>query len=303
VSELSELPASLRELWKGDDPLVFDALTDQLRRAKIPFQASKETEQRRLLSRTVYGNVAEGLTADFTVLVNSQDLVSARQLVADLLQDQPYLFCPLCKAEIFVAIAECEDCHGPLVPSLDQVANDPPILVWRGFEEDTCEALATELHQAGIPCHAFELAPPVEPLAPPLEFAIGVALRTERRGPETSWQREFILRVLRSSFSRAQQVLAEHEAQEAEEPPEELEPGEPEVGELPGNLLPGAVEIYSGRNHEEDFAALYLTLETAGIGSEVFRDARGQEFCLVTPSDETRAREILREITEGTPPS
>jgi hypothetical protein len=266
-------PTSLQELWKGNDHILFDAITDQLRRANLPFQITREktpeVKERKPLTRAAVGIMADGLMERFVVFVNSQDLGTARQLAADFLGEQPYLFCPMCKAEIFIGFAECEDCQSPLVSSLDQVPNDPPVMVWHGFEEDTWEDLAQGLLQGGIPCHAFELAP-----------------RLEYRSSNPP--REFVLRVPRSSFVRAQQVLAGQDNPEAEEPPEDIE---------------ATVEVRSGMYYETDFSALDNALEMAGIISVILRDARGREFLLVAPNDESRAREILCEITEGTPPA
>jgi hypothetical protein len=78
--------------------------------------------------------------------------------------------------------------------------------------------------------------------------------------------------------------------------------GEPLADDIVEDFKPedATAEVWSGEDHE---MAQYLKLALAGIGiGGVLRDDKAKTQVLVLPANESRARELIREVIEGTPP-
>jgi hypothetical protein len=84
--------------------------------------------------------------------------------------------------------------------------------------------------------------------------------------------------------------------------PESIEPREPGGGWDPANWCPedATVEIWEG-DHAEMGELLAASLGENQVHSRVADIGRGYRL-YVLPADETRAREIVREVVEGVPP-
>lgn len=164
------------------------------------------------------------------------------------------------------------------------------ILLWAGEDPAVYSALMERLNAAGIPCKNMaigsdEIAPSADPL--PIDWK-------PRFGFEVA--------VLAPDLTAAQQILEKLLAQE----PEDLEiPDQPraEVQELPltdATETGPSVEVWTG---SDDTLAEFLTaaLQENEIPMHL-ENSTGQTQIFVASANEARAREIVREITEGAPP-
>jgi hypothetical protein len=164
------------------------------------------------------------------------------------------------------------------------------ILLWAGEDPAVYAALMERLNAAGIPCKNMaiggdEIAPDADPL--PIDWK-------PRFGFEVA--------VLATDLTAAQQILEKLLAEE----PEDLEiPEQPlaEVKELPltdSTETHPTVEVWTG---PDDKMAEFLTaaLQENEIPMHL-ENPQGQTHIYVSAQHEARAREIVREVTEGAPP-
>jgi hypothetical protein len=164
------------------------------------------------------------------------------------------------------------------------------ILLWAGEDPALYSKLLEALNTAGIPCKSMSMgddsiAPPVDPL--PIDWK-------PRFGFEVA--------VLSQDYSAAQQILEKLLAEE----PEDLElPEQSEVDKEPPLTVATeehpTVEVWTGG---DDKIAEFLT--AAFQENEIpmhLENPAGQTSIFVSAANEARAREIVREITEGTPPN
>jgi hypothetical protein len=164
------------------------------------------------------------------------------------------------------------------------------ILLWAGEDPAVYAVLMERLNAAGIPCKNMaiggdEIAPDADPL--PIDWK-------PRFGFEVA--------VLATDLTAAQQILEKLLAEE----PEDLEiPEQPlaEVKELPltdSTETHPTVEVWTG---PDDKIAEFLTaaLQENEIPMHL-ENPEGQTHIYVSAANEARAREIVREVTEGAPP-
>jgi hypothetical protein len=164
------------------------------------------------------------------------------------------------------------------------------ILLWAGEDPAVYAVLMERLNAAGIPCKNMaiggdEIAPDADPL--PIDWK-------PRFGFEVA--------VLATDLTAAQQILEKLLAEE----PEDLEiPEQPlaEVNELPltdSTETHPTVEVWTG---PDDKIAEFLTaaLQENEIPMHL-ENPEGQTHIYVSAANEARAREIVREVTEGAPP-
>lgn len=208
------------------------------------------------------------------------------------------MFCPQCKAEYRQGIAECADCQVPLVSSLpdageslvDTMPAGKLVPLWGGEDLALHTSLLQQLDAAGIryfskPMGVFPGARkgdpfPIQPMA---RFGYQVA-------------------ILSSSLPQARALL---ERLLDEEPadmelPEDNEPAKAAT-ECPATEdEEPTMEIWSG--DDENFVDfLYAALRENEIPLRSAADGTDKKV-YVRPSDAARAEEIVRELTEGTPP-
>ncbi len=214
------------------------------------------------------------------------------------------MFCPLCKAEYREGFYRCADCDVDLVNFLEEppredvkVARDEPLkLLWRGQDPVVLTVILNALHEEQIPCH--DLA---------IQDTEGLSSSPFRVGRATPGLE---IRVFRSDLERAQRVL--------EAVLEPLLAGSDSIAapdgtsgrvdtseeESLGDFNPeGAVaKVWSG---QDEAMAQFLadTLRENGIPSRTESHPSGPYLIFVGPRDEARAREIVREVIEGTAPA
>jgi len=164
------------------------------------------------------------------------------------------------------------------------------ILLWAGEDPAIHAALLETLNAAGIPCKDMtlgddEVAPTADPL--PIDWK-------PRFGFEVA--------VLSSDLTAAQQIL---ETLLAEEPQDLEIPEQPAatVEEPPLTVtteLHPTVEVWAG---SDDKIAQFLTAAMQENDIPIhLENPADQTRIYVSAANEARAREIVREVTEGAPP-
>ena len=217
------------------------------------------------------------------------------------------MFCPVCHAEYRPGFTRCSDCDVALVPSLpeplDRTLSGSLAPLWEGDELALHTSLLEELDKSRI--RYFDRALGNYPdLARADPFPIRPLTRF---GYEVS--------VLSPDLARAQAILERLLDQEAEdlslpeagdemsanpEPAQGSDAETTSTASLSGAGEETTCEIWAGSN-ETLAAFLETALRENDIPIRVEGDAL-QKRILVRPDDAAHAREILREITEASPP-
>jgi hypothetical protein len=240
------------------------------------------------------------------------------------------MFCPICKAECREGFTRCSDCDVDLVsnPSSEERASDADVprnsegleLLWSGLSQALSDRIRDALDAANI---SHEITEKDFGLLPNLSQSVKfVWIESRDRA---------------SSRSVLENALVGSEATDREA---DLTP--PDIGRMnpfglgrkinsspytndapfesvslfesdaPGETVPddivedfdpddATVEVWSGDDQE---MAEYLKLCLSGVGIGcVLREGDGSQRAMVLPSDESRAKEIVREIIEDTPPN
>jgi len=211
------------------------------------------------------------------------------------------MICPNCKCEYIRGVTQCADCGVALVDALDPSASDPQaglevVSVWEGNDPSESAAVKDALEKAGIPVIDQEAA----------GYFIFPSMR-----PKTE------IYVSSKNVEEAKKVLLDLEAWDD---PEEMSEGVRESLELPESDIPESdeqtsqlldssdnwdqddpvTEVWNG--DKEEFAdTLTSCLREIGIGSRKLSEA-GHWRLVVRPEQEARAREVVREIVEASPP-
>jgi hypothetical protein len=211
------------------------------------------------------------------------------------------MFCPNCKCEYLPGVKECADCGVGLVDALDSSAAKPTedgglASIWTGDDPGECAAVKQALEKAGI---SFTD-----------QASTGYFIFPSMRPRTEIW-------VSNSDRDRAVKVLLDLEGgvDPAELTPDEIEslalPESDDVDPDQDTAAPDDIpddwgaevaesEVWSGE--KEDFAnTLAACLRKIGIASRKFGEA-GHWRLLVRPEQEARAKEIVREVVEASPP-
>jgi hypothetical protein len=211
------------------------------------------------------------------------------------------MICPICKCEYIRGVTECADCGVALVDALDPSASNPQgglevVSVWEGNDPSESAAVKDALEKAGIPVIDQESA----------GYFIFPSMR-----PKTE------IYVSGKNVEEAKKVLLDLEAWDD---PEEMTEGERESLELPESESPESdvqasplldssddwneddpvAEVWNG-DKEELADTLTACLREIGIGSRKLSEA-GQWRLVVRPEQESRAKEVVREVVEAKPP-
>jgi hypothetical protein len=212
------------------------------------------------------------------------------------------MICPSCKCEYRAGVTQCSDCGVPLVDALDAPAaplpeDDSIVAIWDGNDPRDFAQVKEALDKAGIPFMGpvptgYFILPSTRPK---LELAVSLADR-----------------------ERAEKVMLELEA--LGDDPDKLTPEEREALALPESesvdqdeaaIVPSNVpedwdddvavtEVWNG--DEEHFAnTLVACFRENGIPSHRLTE-NGRWRLVVRPEQEARAKEIVREVVEASPP-
>lgn len=232
------------------------------------------------------------------------------------------MFCPNCKVEYRPGFSHCVDCDVDLVYELPKTAvelrgeaepgdpnEDPFCSFWKGEDPRVHAELCTVLDEAGIPHNtvfrrdhlfnlknypAYEVGVPFS-LFERAENAVKDAFGSVDVDDDVAKPPDG-LRLLSEGPERAQRLPATLTPSS-----EESLPGPPNAGEG-ADWFPedATVRIWSNDTNEPaDF--LVAALHENGIRCRLDKHDRNEEL-FVLAEDESRAREIVREIIEGQPP-
>jgi hypothetical protein len=216
------------------------------------------------------------------------------------------MFCPVCKAEYRPGYVRCSDCGVDLVEKLDTIQSPAEAggevddtayeLLWAGIDPRIFQEYRYALQAEQI---SFQERPPgsallYQSLRPPME------IWTHRRDHE--------------AVDKVRRQLLGDEDESAGEPTDSVESdGDSEdsakysESSVPDDIVDefspedANTEVWSGQDAQmKDM--LIMCLRGNGIGS-VVDEADGKSRIRVLPSTEARAREIIREVVEATPPA
>jgi len=225
------------------------------------------------------------------------------------------MFCPKCKAEYRAGFTECSDCGERLVERLDAsvAANRArstggPELLWSGTDAGMSELIIGELDQAGIPHHSQMrdvgllpgLSQPVTAIFIPAihHDAAHAALQAARRESESDTQMGAQTPGETASSSEAGSAGTSDEMLDANDETDRADLAEDNDAEN-YDADQATAEVWFGDDADTK-DMLIASLRENGIESEV---AGNGEFRIrVMPSAESRAREIIHEVIDATPP-
>lgn len=205
-------------------------------------------------------------------------------------------YCPLCDAEYSGEYTSCTVCGVALVPEelrgrpLDEQQRKERIeLVWRGGDPGAVSEVIEALRSAGIRHH-------VQATNDHLVFELGMP------------RPKYVVRTFASDAARAKELLAAvidpspFVSMEASALALATEPLEQPSRRREWKPAAATLEIWSGE--DEALAQLLQDcLRENGIGVRCQGRPPGTMLLRVMPVDETVAREIAREVREGSPPA
>jgi hypothetical protein len=210
------------------------------------------------------------------------------------------MFCPECKVEYRPGFTRCSDCDVDLVERLPgpdrgadaEVSRSQSRMAYSTDEQKDCVIVCEGLRAAGIPFLVFQQSH---------QFLKGV-------------ERKFKIHVPRDCYSRAEEVIRNGQVDFTDEPEDQkiMElaasddgisipvPADRDWDPAHWNWEDATVEVWRESDHERArMIELSLGENRIHARTEVLRD--GSRRILVLPRDESRGREIVREIGEGTP--
>jgi hypothetical protein len=225
------------------------------------------------------------------------------------------MFCPQCQAEYRQGFTVCADCDVDLVhellkspppavtesvsPSTSSAASPREHLrpIWVGSGQDVCVDLCLQLQAVGI------------------LYKVAQNLKS-RSGTAVEWT--YVLAVLPPDEAQAKKLLKLPEivVEDSDEPAEdEALPGLPEENFGDRQKPPSrqrstvhwypedaTVDVWTQSANDAD-AIVEMSLKGVGIRMRAQELPDGSTQIFVLPEDEFAAREIVRQIVEGTPPS
>jgi hypothetical protein len=241
------------------------------------------------------------------------------------------MFCPRCQAEYRPGFTHCADCDVDLVYELPKHAielrqvgengeyrvaggpgdpnEDPFCSFWKGNDARVHAELCTVLEEAGIPHNTVYRRDHLFNLSNYPAFEVGVPFSMYERAENAVKEAYGTDDVADLGARQLQpQALPERASHALRKLPEILAsaeerniPGPPNAGESAEWYPEDATsKVWSTETGEtSDF--LVAALHENGISCRPTKNGQNLEL-YVLPEDEPRAREIVREVVEGTPP-
>jgi hypothetical protein len=213
------------------------------------------------------------------------------------------MFCPKCRVEYRPGFTRCSDCEADLVGVLPEEAlssDEALTLLWECGNQAECVCVCEDLRSANIRYHVDEI---------PYE-------KTARMGVE--WHYRILIPA--NDLDRAKELLSidapqntipssDADEEEVVDPTVELpDAGVPLTAETkrrdtyldPWYPEDATVEVWS-QDGDDLSLGIELSLDANRIHCRCDSDEPGAKKIYVRPEDESFAREIVREIIEGTP--
>ncbi|MGB6429608.1 MAG: hypothetical protein WBF06_03410 [Candidatus Acidiferrales bacterium] len=210
------------------------------------------------------------------------------------------MICPQCKAEYVDGVTHCSDCGVDLVDSLPAPGaesagslSDADLRgVWGGQDQEEFAAVCAQLKDAGIPFRVNERG---------REFLTGLGQYFEIGVPAVSYDRarEIIYKDRLDPFDEnVDSSVMELPAEDDEPAPAESDDEWDSKDWFPEDAT---AEIWSGKS-ENQASMVESSLRENNIRARTDGADGGLRRIFVIPSDASRAKEIVREIDEATPP-
>jgi hypothetical protein len=211
------------------------------------------------------------------------------------------MFCPNCKCEYLPGVRECADCGIALVDSLEASATKLPadaglVSIWEGDDPGECAAVKQALENAGIPFTDQSAT----------GYFIFPSLRLKNELWVSSADQERAEKVLRDLEGRGDPAEMTPEEMESLALPESDSVDPDEVKGVPDDIPEdwdsddAGSEVWNG--DKEDLAnTLAACLREIGIPSRKTGDANRWRL-VVRYEQEARAKEVVREVVEASPP-
>jgi len=213
------------------------------------------------------------------------------------------MICPQCKCEYVRGVTQCADCGVPLVDALEPENATPRddvriVLAWQGNDPSEGDRLKRALEGAGI------------------EFLDGNSKSFDLFNPSGSKQEIWVATADRDA---ARKIILDEEGRID---PDELTPEGIESLTLPESDAPDSedradelqdlteewneddpvVEAWNGES-EQLADSLIACLREVGIASRKVSESAADHWrVVVRPAQESRAKEIVREVVEASPP-
>jgi hypothetical protein len=212
------------------------------------------------------------------------------------------MICPNCQCQYIRGVTQCPECDVPLVDELPDpdglsLGDVPIVAIWRGKDPAEFERVEEALDSAGIlyTAPAAKSSFSFMPTEPSMEV----------------W-------VAETDQDQARKILADLDDRAH---PDELTPEEAESLALPESEGPDdgdaaddqppaltehwyedgpVAEVWNG-DSDEFAETLVACLREVGIASHKFSEANHSRL-VVSQKQETRAREVVREVVDATPP-
>ncbi len=207
------------------------------------------------------------------------------------------MFCPNCKCEYIRGVTECADCGVPLVDALEPEEANPArdvriVSVWQGDDPSEYERVKTALEQAGIESldRDSKSFNPFIPLGSSLEIFVSTADRDAAR------------KIILDEDGAIDPNELTPEGIEALTLPESDQPNIEGPQDLSAEWYEDdpVSDVWNGDS--EGFADnVTMCLREVGIASRKSSEA-GRWKVVVRPAQEPRAKEIVRELVEASPP-
>jgi hypothetical protein len=213
------------------------------------------------------------------------------------------MFCPKCKLEYRPGFIRCSDCEVDLVdvlPEEDLSSGEALTMLWECADQTECVGVCQDLRSADIPYHVDEI---------PYE-------KTAKMG--VKWHYRILISP--NNFERAKELLgidapkntipsSDADDEEVVDPTVELadagmpltvDPNRRDTYLDPWYPEDATVEVWS-QDADDLSSGIERSLDANYIHSRCDSDEYGAKKIFVRPEDESFAREIVREIIEGTP--
>jgi len=208
------------------------------------------------------------------------------------------MFCPQCKTEYRSGVTHCLDCDVDLVENLPEPNHDSTTElpdeslteVWLGDNESECISICERFKEAQIP------------------FKVNQTHHLIFKRLDSS----FRIGVPPAFYDRAEEIIGKDSADQVEEQAAMELPAEDDVVTAPDldhndwdpdnwNPQDATVEVWS-ENGDETSWMIEASLRENNIYSRTDALEDGSRKVSVMPNDEARAREIVHEIKDATPP-
>lgn len=211
------------------------------------------------------------------------------------------MICPNCKCEYIKGVTECADCGVPLVDALEArqpgfSENAPIVAVWRGTDPAEHERVEEALTSAGIPFTAPDTKSAFSFLATDPTMEVWVSEADIPRAGKILEELDDRAHPDEISPEDAASLALPETADQEEEQQIEPPPKLPEFWYEDGPVA----EVWSGDDGEFS-DALEVCLREVGIVSHKFSEG-GRSRLVVSPQQESRAKEVVREVINATPP-